>query len=150
MIEESGRIVAVERDTVWVETVRRTGCGRCAEPGGCGNPASGLRDRTGHVKARNPSRLALAVGDFVRVGVPANAVLHGTAQLYLLPLVMLLAGALLGDALAPGDVGALAGALAGIAASFVSLRVLGRHGAQPENPVVLARIESPPGNECPR
>jgi sigma-E factor negative regulatory protein RseC len=149
MIEESGRVIAVERDAVWVETLRRTGCGRCDEPGGCGNAAARLGERTGHVKARNRARHALAVGDYVRVGVPANAVLQGTALLYLLPLVYLLAGALLGEILLAGDSGALAGAAAGIAASFVTLRLLARHGAGPDEPVVLARIDEPGGNQCP-
>jgi len=149
MIEESGRVVAVERDAVWVETVRRTGCGRCDEPGGCGNASARLAERRGHVKARNRARHALAVGDYVRVGVPANAVLQGAALMYMLPLAYLLAGALLGEALQPGDSGALAGAAAGIAASFVTLRLLARHGAGPSEPVVLARIASPDGNQCP-
>lgn len=154
MIEEQGRVIAVEAGAVWVETLRRTGCGRCDEPGGCGNAAGGLamsaRSSLGQVKAVNGTRDALAVGDFVRIGVPANAVLRGATLLYLFPLFMLLAGALLGDWLFPGDVGALAGAAGGIAAGFVSLRVLASHAPAPAGPVVLARIATPAGNECPR
>lgn len=154
MIEENGRVVAVDRESVWVETLRKTGCGRCDEPGGCGN-ASGstalrARERLGHVKAVNGTRNVLVVGDYVRVGVPADAVLRGAMTVYALPLLMLLAGTALGDWLAPGDVGALAGAAAGIAAGFVTLRVLSRLSAVPAQPVVLARISNLPGNDCPR
>lgn len=153
MIEEQGRVIAVERGTVWVETLRRTGCGRCDEPGGCGNPdgarVARARERVGQVKAVNGTRDELAVGDIVRVGVPADAVLRGALTVYLLPLAMLVLGTALGDRLAPGDVGALAGAAAGLAAGFVSLRVLARYAPAPPGPVVLARIAAPPGNECP-
>lgn len=150
MIEEQGRVIAVERNVVWLETLRRTGCGRCDEPGGCGNGGARLRDRVEQVKALNNSGESFAVGDLVRFGVPADAVLHGAAVLYLFPLLMLLAGAALGDWLAPGDTGALAGAAAGIAAGFVSLRLLARHGVAPAQPVILGRLAAPPGNECPR
>lgn len=154
MIEEQGRVIAVERGAVWVETLRRTGCGRCDEPGGCGNPGGsrvlGARERLGQVKAVNGTRETLAVGDLVRVGVPADAVLRGALTVYLLPLLMLLLGTALGDWLAPGDIGAFAGAAAGLSAGFVSLRVLARHAPAPAGPVVLSRIDAPVGNECPR
>lgn len=153
MAEESGRVVAVDEDVVWVETLRKAGCGRCDEPGGCGNPGGDgvllqrLRDRVGHVRALNRTGVTLSVGDVVRVGVPADAILGAAWRLYVLPLLMMLAGALIGNVLAPGDVGALAGAAGGLAAAFAGLRLLARHSPLPQQPVVLGRLSAV--NDCP-
>ena len=37
MLLETGRVVAVDADSVWVETIRRTTCGSCAVQKGCGH-----------------------------------------------------------------------------------------------------------------
>ena len=147
MIEESGRVVAVEPGAVWVETLRRSGCGRCDEPGGCGNGALArrARERLGHVRAR--CMLPLAVGDGVVVGVPETAVARGALLIYLLPMLALVAGGLLGSAWRPGDAGTLAGAVLGLAAGFLALRVLSRRLTADE-PVVLRRLAEAPA--CPR
>jgi len=36
MLRESGRVVAIESDAVWVETIRSSLCGSCAAKAGCG------------------------------------------------------------------------------------------------------------------
>ena len=36
MISETGRIVAIETDGLWVETIQRSTCGSCAAEKGCG------------------------------------------------------------------------------------------------------------------
>lgn len=151
MIEESGRVVAVEDDAVWVETLRKAGCGRCDEPGGCGNGALArhARDRIGRVRARNDARLAVAVGDIVLVGVPPDAVLRGAFLIYVLPLALLLAGTLAGAALFPGDAGAVGGALAGLGGAFVALRLLTSRTASSQ-PVLLRRLPAPVDVACTR
>lgn len=152
MIEESGRVIAVEPDAVWVETLRRSGCGRCDQPGGCGNVTpSRANDRAGRVRALS-GEWRLAVGDNVLVGVPEGAVLHGALQLYVLPLLALLVGALVGQALRPDDAGAVAGAAGGLVAGFLAARLLTRHGARDSGvqPVVLRRLSEPPPAACGR
>ena len=44
MLVESGRVVAIEPDAVWVETLRRSTCGACEVRNGCGH---GLLNRIG-------------------------------------------------------------------------------------------------------
>lgn len=152
MIEESGRVVAVESDAVWVETARRTGCGRCDEPGGCGNGALArhARSRMGRVRALNPGALPVDVGDHVLVGVPEDAVLRGAALVYVLPLVLLLGGAAAGVASTGGDGDAIAGAAAGLLAGFLLVRLLARRAATDisAQPVVIRRVPAPVDAAC--
>lgn len=147
MIEEAGRVVAVEPGAVWVETLRRSGCGRCDEPGGCGNGALArrAREKLAHVRAQNS--LSLAIGDGVVVGVPEQAVARGALLVYVLPLLALVAGGLVGGAWRPGDAGTLAGAGVGLLAAFVLLRRWPARRTATE-PVVLRRLEAAPA--CPR
>lgn len=143
MIEEAGRVVAVEAGAVWVETLRRSGCGRCDEPGGCGNGggagalAQRARERIGRVRAL--SGLPLQVGDEVVVGIPEGTLVSGTLLVYLLPVLLMVLGAAGGAALFPGDVGAVAGLLAGLVLAFVLIRRLSRQAARDPagQPVVI-------------
>ena len=160
MIEESGRVVALLEDgAVWLETVRRTGCGRCDEPGGCGNGtlARIAREKTGHVRAMNPGGLVLAVGDIVQVGIPGDAVLRGAMLVYALPVAGLVAGAIAGSALAgsvaaDADLAGVAGAVAGLVAGFAGVRVLSARAAlNPDvQPVVLRRVDGVVPTACSR
>lgn len=139
MIEEAGRVVAVEAGAVWVETLRRSGCGRCDEPGGCGNGAMAqrARDRIGRVRAL--SGIPLKVGDEVVVGIPDGTLVRGTLLVYLLPVLAMVLGAAGGAALFPGDIGTGAGLLAGLVLAFALIRRLSRQAAHDPagQPVVI-------------
>ena len=37
MLIETGRVVALEGNTVWVETLRQSACGSCSARAGCGH-----------------------------------------------------------------------------------------------------------------
>lgn len=152
MIEESGRVVALESGAVWVETLRRSGCGRCDEPGGCGNGAlvRRAREKAGHVRALTDQQLA--VGDEVLVGVPEQAMLRGTLLIYVLPVLSLVSGAVLGAALVPGDAGTALGLLAGLVAGFAAVRMLSSRAARDPavQPVVIRRLAGADGAGCPR
>ena len=37
MLTETGRVVALEQDSLWVETIRQSTCGSCAVQKGCGH-----------------------------------------------------------------------------------------------------------------
>lgn len=96
MIEEPGRVVALEPGAVWVETSRKSTCSGCSASKGCGQ---GLMDRLGVPERRGLIRalsdLHLQVGDSVVVGIGEDALLRGAVLVYLLPLLMLFAAALL-------------------------------------------------------
>ena len=89
MIAETGRIVAIEPEGLWVETIQRSTCGTCAAQKGCGQ--SLMAKWTGHtsylwvlLQGRDPDSYRL--GDEVRLGVPEEVVVNGSLFVYLLPL----------------------------------------------------------------
>lgn len=128
MLSETGRVIAVEPDAVWVETVRKTTCGSCSLQKGCGH---GLMNRM--VPGRQPLVRALAgelqpadcrVGDEVTISIPESVILRGSVIVYLLPLLCMLGAAALGAAMlsASPDAGAAAGAIGGFLLGFLLVR----------------------------
>ncbi len=101
MIEEPGRVIAVEAGAVWVETQRSSTCSGCSVRSGCGKGLSdrlGIRERRGLVRAS--SDLHLAVGDAVVIGIRERALLKGAILVYLFPLLALFVSAVAASELA--------------------------------------------------
>ena len=100
MIEENGIIVAVAGDRAEVLTRRRSSCGSCHASGACGTSLLDrlLGRREVRLDALNPTDAG--PGDEVVVGVPEEGILIGSFVAYILPLVGLILGAILGEAVA--------------------------------------------------
>jgi sigma-E factor negative regulatory protein RseC len=124
MMIESGRVVAVERDGLWVETIRKSTCGTCAVQKGCGHGiinrmTDGSRNYL-RVLPGDHSLSECAVDDQVRFAVPEEVILRGSLVVYVLPLLCMLSGALLAVRAVPGNqdllaaIGAAVGFVAGI------------------------------------
>ncbi len=142
MIEERGRVVAVEGPYAWVEASGGGACGTCAARAGCGTASlqAWLGRRRRRVRALN--RAGARPGDEVVVGLAEGALLRGSVLVYLTPLAGLLAGGLAAALLAgPADGPAAAGALAGGAAGLLWGRARLRRAASDPcfQPVVLRR-----------
>jgi len=128
MLEESGQVVRTAGELAWVQTARQSSCGGCASRSGCGTGAlAGVFGARAHeVEALNP--VGAQPGDKVIIGIAESVLVGGSALLYLLPLLSLLVGALLGDSLVPllapntGELPALFGGLVGMLAGFAVLR----------------------------
>ncbi|MCW8919331.1 MAG: SoxR reducing system RseC family protein [Gammaproteobacteria bacterium] len=149
MVEESGLVVATEGEMAWVETSRRSSCGSC-EAKGCGTGALSqvLGRRRQRLRVKNP--IAAATGDAVVLGLPEAALLQGAVVVYLVPLLALLAGGLLGEIVAPQlaltpEVGSILFALGALACSFLWLRRFNRRAADDDrfNAVILRRADAP-------
>lgn len=128
MLIETGRVVAVDRESLWVETIRQSTCGSCAANKGCGH---GLLNRiadgrTGYVRVLPGVASAgqCAVNDQVRIGIPEQAILRGSLVVYMLPLLFMLAGAAAtaGFWSAPAELATVAGAVAGLLLGFALVR----------------------------
>ena len=122
MLEQHARVVESSREGVWVETVEPAACGICAGQGCSARQLTELFHQHPR-RYRVEARLRLSAGDRVVVGVPEGSVLRSAFLLYGLPLVLILAGALLAGSLAPGDAAAILGASVGglVAWAFVSM-----------------------------
>jgi len=98
VIEEQGRVVAVEPGAVWVETLRKSTCSSCSVKAGCGQgllDQLGASGRRGYVRAL--SDLQLSVGDAVVIGVREDLLVRGSLLVYLLPLLGLFVAAVLAE-----------------------------------------------------
>ena len=122
MIEETGKVVAIEDGAVWVETIRQSTCQSCSAKSGCGQSAlSKLGRNTVHLRAGTTQQFT--VGDEVVIGVPEAVVVTSSLLAYLMPLVMALLLAIPVDAYTHSDgFTALAG-MAGLALGFGGLRL---------------------------
>ncbi|WXL24531.1 SoxR reducing system RseC family protein [Ectopseudomonas mendocina] len=114
MIEERGRVVALEPGAVWVETRRQSTCGSCSAKAGCGHGVLqqlGFRERYARVRAL--SDLDLQLGDSVVIGVREDTLVRGSLMVYLLPLLGLFAAAVLVEQMAVDERWVILSALLG-------------------------------------
>lgn len=134
MLEQTAEVVKVTADGgVWVQAVEPSGCGTCGGQGCSSRRIAELFQR----KPRHflvDCDLALAPGERVVVGIAHGSVLKSALRLYGLPLGLMLAGALLAQAVKPGDGSGLAGLLLGGLAGWLAAR-----GGRTQRPVVLKR-----------
>lgn len=93
MIEEMGRVVAVEPGYAWIETQVKTTCGSCVAQDNCGTGlvAKTFTPKAEHIKIAVPD--ALCVGQSVKIGIPEQQLLSASAFLYIVPLLALIASA---------------------------------------------------------
>lgn len=132
MIEEQATVVAVEPGRAQVETRRSGACESCKARGGCSGLGGG---REARVWVADP--LGVGVGERVVISVPGGVVVQASLWLYLVPVLALLGGAVLGNRLAPGyglnaDLGAAVLGMLAMALAFAVARVMGRRvGAGP-------------------
>lgn len=139
---ESGRIVAIDDDALWVETIRQSTCGTCVAQKGCGQ---GLLNKIGDGK-RNHIRVLLngvpasrfKLDDPVEFSVSDNVLLKAAAVVYLLPLLAMLVGMGLAHEWFDSQGLAAVGALAGFAIGFLLVR---QHAVMnAENPKLQPRV----------
>lgn len=144
MLTETGRVVALEKDGLWVETLSKSTCGSCAVRKGCGhgllNQAAGGRRGFIRVLPGDQSLDDFRVNDQVLIGIPEEVILRGSFIAYLVPLFCMLLGALVAASLSPlsGDLWALTGSAAGLLLGLLLVRWHGwRHRHDPAYQPVL-------------
>lgn len=111
-------MVATEHGAVWVETLRHTACQSCAASKGCGHALLDGQRAGARARVRALSALPLRVDDLVVIGIPEGLLIRGALMVYLLPLLLLFAGALIGQQFVssladPAAVGGVAGLVCG-------------------------------------
>ena len=111
-------MVAVEPGAVWVETVRYTACQSCAASKGCGHAMLDSQRAGARARVRALSSDTFRVDDLVVVGIPEGLLMRGAVLVYLVPLLLLFIGALIGQQVTstyadPAAVGGLAGLACG-------------------------------------
>jgi sigma-E factor negative regulatory protein RseC len=133
MLEQTAEVVKTAADGIWVRAVEPSGCGTCGGQGCASRRIAELFQR----KPRHflvDCDLSLSPGDRIVVGIARGSVLKSALRVYGLPLGLMLAGALLAQAVQPGDGPALVGMLLGGMAGWLIAR-----GGRSARPVVLRR-----------
>lgn len=97
-LETRATVVRIEGPIAFVESAQTGSCGQCKGKG-CGTAklSKAFCSESRQFQVDNP--IGAAVGDQVVVSVADGAVLRGIGLVYLLPLVLLVAGAALGNAM---------------------------------------------------
>lgn len=97
MMRSLATVVAVEPGAVIVSCQQQTSCGHCASRDSCGTGivSKAVPGRSHTIKI--PTRSPAAVGDVVEIGLPEQSVLHSAVLVYILPLLFLILGAVIGQ-----------------------------------------------------
>lgn len=101
MIEEVAVVSAVGSDGIRVTAARTSACAQCASKSNCsqGVLSQWGQGKTVEIDVANPAALSVLPGQQVVIGLEEGSLVRASLLLYLLPLVLLIVGALLGSAL---------------------------------------------------
>ncbi|WP_444925500.1 SoxR reducing system RseC family protein [Microbulbifer sp. ZKSA004] len=144
MLQERGRVVAIESDAIWVETTQSSACNGCSTKSSCGTGLLGdLFSSSTRVKValNGFSADKIHLDDVAVIGITENALTSSALLVYLVPLMSLVLVALIGDSLF-AEPGAVIGALIGLVLGALGVRWYSR--SQSQNPTytpVLLQIE---------
>ncbi len=128
MLEERAVILAVEQDAdgsliARLEITRKTACGLCGQTRGCGNSLWGkvFAHRSGNFVAQN--HINARVGDGVIVGIDESAVMKSALLLYMLPLAVMFAAAIVVSSLTTSQLAVLLAAVLGLVSGLLWVKV---------------------------
>jgi len=136
MLEQTVEVIKTAPDGIWVQAVEPSGCGTCAGQGCSSRRIAELFQRKPRLFLVDCD-LSLAPGDRAVVGIADGSVLRSAWRVYGRPLVLMLAGALLAQAVQPGDGSAVTGMLLGGMVGWLAAR-----GGRAARPLVLRREDS--------
>jgi len=131
MLETRAIVVQVQGEEALVEAKGGGGCGNCSSEGGCGSGklTQLFCNKPRRFKVHNESHAV--VGDEVQILLQDGILLRGSILMYVVPLVLLLTGGMIGSSLggdaASRDGFAAVGAVIGLSVGFVLARWLSKH-----------------------
>jgi sigma-E factor negative regulatory protein RseC len=122
----------------WVQALQTGSCEQCKGQG-CGSSKLGqlFCNKPRQFQVDNP--IGAQIGDEVIVAVVEGTVLRSIALVYILPLVLLLLGAMLAGLFSDNDLYAAAGGGVGVALGFVLAKWLSSRAAAPSAIPYIAR-----------
>ena len=146
LIEGLARVVALDRDQVWLLAEQPAACGSCATRSACGGASAKPGTSWRVPRFMGQGQPPLALGDTVRVGVDRSALTRASLTAYALPLAtMLMAVVAMQGA---SDAMAIAAALFGLLLGVAAARLLARRWRHALVPVVLGRAINAASISC--
>jgi sigma-E factor negative regulatory protein RseC len=96
MITEYGIVTQASDAMAWIKTNRTATCQGCTAKDSCGTMHRGQE-----MMVEVPNTIGVQPGDYVVIGIETKPVMLLTFLVYVVPIICLVTGALLGDAVAP-------------------------------------------------
>ncbi|GAA0702469.1 SoxR reducing system RseC family protein [Marinobacterium maritimum] len=143
MIEEVALVSAVGPEGVRVTAARTSACAQCASKSNCsqGVLSQWGQGKTVEIDVQNPEALPVQLGQQVVIGLEEGSLVRASLLLYLLPLLMLILGALLGSSMGMVEWQQIMLAMVLMLTGFVLARRLSTgRGAEVRYQPVLLRI----------
>jgi len=101
-MKEQFEVIEIQTETMKLKVNRSTGCHSCSASSGCGTGI--LAKHFDHYSVFNkPVQAGVAVGDLVTLEISSQELFYRAFQLYMMPLLALFAGGLIGDNLYPNQ-----------------------------------------------
>ena len=145
-----GIITEVKADQAMVTTVRRGVCDECGDCGSCALEIGMGKNVPDQVLVNNP--IGARVGDYVEFDLAGHAELKLSALIWIVPVIGMVTGAVLGDRLfstaaGSSDQAALLGAVLGLVITFIPLMIYDRLVARDQRlvPAIIRRV---PAKSC--
>ncbi len=129
MIHEQAVIVRVGNDgSIKARVDRQGACDACKLKSGCGQKLLHEKSSKSCIEFDLENTLQAQVGDVVEVGIEEHALIRASLLMYLLPLVMMIVGATLGEAWFQSDAESptILGAFLGLGSGFWLVRYIGQ------------------------
>lgn len=145
MLEETGRVIAVEGPYAVIETQPRSACGHCNVGNSCGTSVlAGLFSRRRN-RVRLVNHLGLQVGDQAVIGINESVLLSTAIMAYLLPLLLMLGFAITTDLLGYGDQISFASSMLGLFAGMqITNRIMDNKDFQSREILLLRNANESP------
>ncbi|QSA98345.1 SoxR reducing system RseC family protein [Methylococcus sp. EFPC2] len=138
MIEEEAWVASVENGRVWIEKQRKSACSGCQQT--CASSVTAGLFAAKTVRIPVFTGQPLQVGDKVVVGIRESALVLASARIYLLPLLALIAGALMGKIAGATDPFVALAGLAGLVLYLLVFRTFSHTDSVDLRPVILRKI----------
>jgi Positive regulator of sigma E activity len=144
MLTETGKIVRLDGNIAWVETMRQSVCGACQARKGCGqNLLNQLTGTTSYLRlSLNSNAGDVGEGDQVEIGIEEGAVVAASLLAYGLPLFLLMFSIVLAGLFQFAGFWTFIACVAGLSAGITLNRLLIKHCFRASffEPVLIRRI----------
>ena len=132
MIEEVATVTWSGQGLARVEAARNSACAQCSSRSNCsqGVLSQWSRGRSVEIEVLNPDNLPLTPGQQVLIGLDEGGLMRASLLLYLVPLLLLVAGALVASMLGASEAIQMLTAALMLLVGFVAVRFLTRNTAE--------------------
>lgn len=149
MNTESGKVVALDDTWVWVETIQNSACTACSAKSACGQHLlnSIFQSKRHYVKtAKAAAKAQVQLHDVVELSIAEHVLLKSAFWLYILPLALIMAGAMLANLWFVGESELYILLGAGIGFAVGLLLAAWQHRRQQNNPdfqPIISKVLAP-------